>query len=75
VGVGFEPPPSLDEFGSVPEESDLAAWIAARLVRFPHLRYVDISQTRIGAADDRRIGETGSLRDRITNPHYRDSAR
>jgi hypothetical protein len=75
VGVGFEPPPSLDRFGSVPATGDIAAWIAPRLARFPHLRYVDVFLTRIGAVDDWHIGEAGSVSERIANPHFQGTAK
>ena len=75
VGVGFEPLPSLDEFGTVPSEEVLHAWIERHLERFPHLRYVDVSLRRIGAVDSRHIGETESSSARIANPHFQDPAR
>jgi hypothetical protein len=75
VGVGFEPPPSLDDFGSVPSPDESGAWIESRLAQFPQLRFVDVSLRRIGAVDERRVGETEIATLQVANPHYRSSAR
>jgi hypothetical protein len=75
VGVGFEPPPSLDEFGTVPASAAVKHWIEKRLARFPYLSHVDVTENRIAAEDDRKIGVVEQSTIRVENPNLRGAAR
>lgn len=74
VGVGFEPPASLDEFGEVPPKLAVTEWLQNRLAGFPHLEFVDVTRTVIGAVDDRQVGPIHTERWRVDNLHYQGSA-
>jgi hypothetical protein len=66
LGAGVRPSPSLDEFGTAPEEAALCAHVARILAaRFPELRYVDVVQTVIGPVDEKRVGVVKETRFRV----------
>ncbi len=66
LGAGVLPPPSLDEFGSAPDESALIAHVHRILAAsFPELRYVDVVQTVIGPIDENRVGVIKEKRFRV----------
>ncbi len=48
LGVGMKHPPTLDQFGKVPEESTLRSHVCARLLQMPELDYVEVVQEVIG---------------------------
>jgi hypothetical protein len=68
VGVGFRPPPTVDEFGGVAELDAVSAAIAQHLSRFPELAYVDVVQKVIGPTDQDTIGTVATQRWRVDNP-------
>jgi hypothetical protein len=70
VGVGFHPPPSVDQFGAVASEEDVRDWVGERLKDFPELKSVEVVQTVVGPVDALRVGEVESNRWRIDNPHF-----
>jgi hypothetical protein len=68
LGGGVRPPPSLDQFGTAPDEGAVRAHVADILnSRFPELRYVDVVQTVIGPVDLKKIGVIREARFRV-NP-------
>jgi hypothetical protein len=71
IGVGYNPPPSADEFGAVASEETVRQTVSQRLQQRADLRYVDVVQTIIGALDSGGVGEVASQRWRIDNPAYR----
>jgi hypothetical protein len=74
VGVGFEPPPSLDVFGTYkPLGLEADEWVGERLDKFPDLESVVIIQKRVGAVDRLRVDVTKLDSRRIRNPHFRDT--
>lgn len=57
LGAGVRPPPTLDAFGTAPDEAVVRAHVANILRRrFPGLPYVDVVQTVIGPLDVRKVG-------------------
>lgn len=72
VGVGFEPPESLDVFGTQPPLDDAAEeWVQDRLGHFPDLEAVVVIQKRIGPVDRSRVDETHRESRLVRNKHYR----
>jgi len=66
LGAGVRPIPSLDMFGTVPDETALIAHVAHALAtRFPEHRYVDVVQTVIGPVNENRVGVIKELRVRV----------
>lgn len=56
VGVGIEPPKTIDEFGQVPSIPEVREWIEQRLVEMPQYEFVDVQQQVVSAVDERRVG-------------------
>jgi hypothetical protein len=75
VGVGFEPPPSLDHFGQAPSATTLKEHIQERLADFPQLPYVDVSQREIRDFDGNHVDEMDRVGFRLKNSHFRSPAR
>ena len=66
LGAGVRPPPSLDTFGSVPDEAMLIAHVSRILpASFPEFRYVDVVQTVTGPVDENRVGIVKETRYRV----------
>jgi hypothetical protein len=66
LGAGVRPPPSLDKFGTAPDEAALIAHVAHILdARFPEHRYVDVVQTLIGPVNQNRVGVVKEIRVRV----------
>jgi hypothetical protein len=68
VGVGFEPLPSLDQFGEVPSRDAVTIWVQERLARFPDLPGVELEQTVFGPLGDGSVGVTQCSRWFVRNP-------
>lgn len=71
VGVGYEPPPTVDDFGKVADKEFVVEMVAKRLEQFPDWRYVEVVRTVVRPAADglivREPGETW----RVNNPYYK----
>lgn len=66
LGAGIRPPPSLDEFGTAPDEAALRAHVARFLVdRSSGMPHVDVVQTVIGPVDARQVGVIRESRIRV----------
>ena len=66
LGAGVRPPPSVDEFGTAPDEATLRAHVARILRgRFPELSHVDVEQAVIGPVDRQTIGVIREARFRV----------
>lgn len=66
LGAGIRPPPTLDEFGTAPDEAALRAHVARLLgERFAGLPHVDVVQTVIGPVDARHVGTIRQSRVRV----------
>lgn len=66
LGAGVRPPPSLDEFGTAPDEAVVMAHVARILGgRFPGIPYVDVVQTVIGPIDLQHVGAVRESRFRV----------
>jgi hypothetical protein len=74
VGVGFAPPASVDDFGTVAAKETVVAEVAQRLQRFPELKYVDVEQSVWGPTDAQHVGVTRTERWRVDNPYYQPGA-
>jgi hypothetical protein len=68
VGVGFQPPDSVDHFGDVAEREAVTAHVAARLQDFPELEAVEVVQEVIGPVEGGRVGLVSSSHWRVANP-------
>jgi len=68
VGVGFRPPETADEFGTIANQAAVTAMVRRRLANFPNLSHVDVQQDVIADQDGRRVGLVSSKRWRIRNP-------
>lgn len=71
LGVGIQPPPTLDEFGRVPVREELLEHLAALPASaWQDLPYVEVEVTAIGDLDGRRVGkiEDRSFRVRVDRP-------
>src|SRR5262249_3428998 len=55
VGVGFQPPPSLDEFDHAADDAVLHQWVRIRLMRLPELEYVRVRREQIRPAGPLRV--------------------
>jgi hypothetical protein len=68
MGAGVQPPPTLDEFGTAPDETTLRRHVGRVLQhKHAHLAYVDVQQEVIGPIDADRVGVIHSIRIRIMN--------
>ena len=66
LGAGVRPPPSLDQFGTAPDEATVRAHVTRILnSHFPELQYVDIVQAVIGPVDLKKIGVIKEARFRV----------
>jgi hypothetical protein len=66
LGAGIKPSPSLDEFGTAPDETALKAHVARILGdRFSGIPYVDVVQTVIGPVDAQHVGTIRESRLRV----------
>jgi hypothetical protein len=74
VGVGFEPPPSVDSFGAIAPAEEVAAHVTNGLKRYPDLPAVVVTQTVVGARADGTVGSTATTTWRIENPVTRGEA-
>jgi hypothetical protein len=71
IGVGYHPPESVDQFGTVATEQDVCTFVQRRLARFPSLAFVEVTQEVIGDQDGQHVGPVARLTWKIDNPHYR----
>jgi hypothetical protein len=71
VGVGYAPPPSVDEFGAIAGKDKVVEMAAARLERFPDWEYVTIVQTVFRPTDDGRVAGMPGEAWRVDNPYYK----
>ena len=71
VGVGYAPPPSVDDFGRVASEEDVTAFVTRRLESFPDWAYVDVGQSIVCPFNNRLIGRTCPYPWRVNNPYYK----
>jgi hypothetical protein len=74
VGVGYHPPESVDQFGSVATTDEVTAFLERRLSRLPHLPFVQVTQEVIGDVDGQHVGVIKKKTWKIDNPFYRRSA-
>ncbi len=72
-GVGFLPPPTLDEFGSIPSREEITTHLQKQLQGRPELAYVEVVQEVIGDIDGQHVGviKEKTQRWRVDNPAYR----
>jgi hypothetical protein len=73
VGVGFEPAASVDDFGKIAGKDAVVHQVAAHLVHFPDLQYVEVEQSIVGPIDADHVGVQRTERWRVDNPNL-DSA-
>jgi len=71
VGVGYHPPESIDQFGSVATEAEVTAFLRRRLAQFPSLAYVQVTQEVIGDLDGQHVGTISKKTWKVENPYYR----
>ena len=71
VGVGYAPPPAVDDFGRVASEKEVTAFVAERLKQFPDWAYVDVGQNVVSPTDHGRLGRACGYPWRVNNPYYR----
>jgi hypothetical protein len=70
IGVGFQPAPSVDVFGTVATRQQVVGMVAPRLRRFPQWEYVEVEQNVIGPTDGDHVGVVRSERWRVDNPYF-----
>ena len=56
LGAGLVPRPTLDRFGTVPDERAVVDHVARRLAAMDDLRYVDVVQEVIGQVSSEKVG-------------------
>jgi hypothetical protein len=66
-GVGFQPLPSVDEFGLVASQEKVVAAVQETLRQRQDLPYIEVIQEVIGPLDEQRIGPIQSSRWRVDN--------
>ena len=71
VGVGFQPAPSVDVFGTVATRKQLTDTVALRLQQFPAWRYVLVEKSVIGPIDADHVGVVWGDLWRVDNPYYK----
>lgn len=65
-GAGIKPPPSLDQFGTAPDEEDLRSHVGQILnSRYPDMRFVDVVQTVIGPTDSGTVDVIREIKIRV----------
>jgi hypothetical protein len=69
VGVGFEPPPTLDRFGEVPGREEVTRHVEHHLSRIETLAYVEVVQEVIGPVGQ-GVGPVATRRWRVSNPRF-----
>jgi hypothetical protein len=69
-GVGFLPPATVDQFGTVATTEDVSAHLRRLLLRKPGLAYVNVVQEVIGDMDGQRVGVIRTVSWRVDNPAY-----
>jgi len=77
AGVGFIPPRSADEFGTVASRDEVTAHLEKQLLARPELPYVEVVQEVIGDLDGQKVGviEEKTQRWRVDNPAYQGKVR
>lgn len=60
-------PPTIDRFGDVAREEEVRAQARGFLAEHPAIRFLDVQQDVIGAADQDRVGVVSTRRWRIYN--------
>ena len=72
AGVGFLPPSSVDEFGTIASREQVTAHLQRALQDPPELAFVEVVQQVIGDVDGQRAGviEEKTQRWRVDNPAY-----
>lgn len=77
AGVGFLPPPTVDQFGTVAIADEVTAHLRQQLRAWPELAYVEVVQEVIGDIDGQRVGPIPekTQRWRVDNPAYRGEPR
>lgn len=71
VGVGFLPPETVDQFGTIASQQEVTEMVRRRLAAFPYLTFVDVQQDEIADQDGQRVGVVSSKRWRIPNPAFK----
>ena len=71
VGVGYEPPPTVDDFGRVAAKKRVMEMVARRLEQFPDRKYVEVEQTVVRPTADGRIVREPGETWRVNNPYYK----
>ncbi len=71
VGVGYEPPLTVDDFGKVADKEVVVEMVTKRLEQFPDWRYVEVVQTVVRPAADGRIVREAGGTWRVNNPYYK----
>lgn len=69
-GVGFMPPASVDQFGTIAEPEAITVELQKRLAQQAELAYVDVVQDVIGDLDGQRVGITRTTRWRVENTAF-----
>ena len=69
-GVGYFPPETIDEFGSVASEEQIIQYLQRRLTERPELAYIDVTQRVIGDVDGKTVGVLGSRAWRIHRDRF-----
>jgi hypothetical protein len=71
VGVGFEPAPSVDDFGMIAARDAVVETVARRLEWFPDLKYVEVEQRIVAPTDADHVGVKQTERWRVDNPFFK----
>jgi len=71
VGVGYEPPPTVDEFGAVAAKDSVVAMVACGLGQFPQWKYVEVVQVVVRPTDDGRLASEPGEPWRVDNPLFK----
>ena len=70
VGVGFKPPPTVDDFGKVARLQQVIEEVTPRLRQFPQWESVAVEQSLIGAMDPNPVGVVQKTVLQVRNPYY-----
>lgn len=75
VGVGYEPPPTVDDFGRVAPKDAVIAVVERRLEQFPDWPYVEVERDIVRPSADGRIVREPGEPWRVYNPYYKRAGR
>ena len=56
LGVGIEPPATLDQFGVVPTREEVTEHLLKQMDAWPETPFLSVEMTVVGATDDNHVG-------------------